>query len=117
MLNKCTIWTQWSRCIAQLSSILSIASIFCVHRRVHNENPEYRKINLINHYTPLLNIQIQSSKCHQTSPAAFGRRYVSLNINLSVSQALYFLIIITTYFYRIPYVRWVEWHSRMSEIY
>ncbi|EAC0959633.1 hypothetical protein YP94_004149, partial [Salmonella enterica subsp. enterica] len=27
-------------CVAQLSGIFSIASVFCVHRRVHNEKPE-----------------------------------------------------------------------------
>lgn len=40
LFDKHTVWTQWSRCVAQLSGIFSIASVFCVHRRVHNEKPE-----------------------------------------------------------------------------
>lgn len=40
LFDKRTIWTQWSRCVAQLSGIFSIASVFCVHRRVHNEKTE-----------------------------------------------------------------------------
>ncbi|HHC0329063.1 TPA: hypothetical protein ACOR9T_004675, partial [Salmonella enterica] len=40
LFNKYTVWTQWSRCVAQLSGIFSIASVFCVHRRVHNEKTE-----------------------------------------------------------------------------
>ena len=40
LFDKRTVWEQWSRCVAQLSGIFSIASVFCVHRRVHNEKPE-----------------------------------------------------------------------------
>ncbi|HHH0823552.1 TPA: hypothetical protein ACPZPM_003863 [Yersinia enterocolitica] len=40
LFDKHTVWTQWSRCVAQLSGIFSIASIFCVHRRVHTEKAE-----------------------------------------------------------------------------
>ncbi|EGJ3414432.1 hypothetical protein IHC78_004374 [Salmonella enterica subsp. houtenae] len=40
LFNKYTVWTHWSRCVAQLSGIFSIASVFCVHRRVHNQKPE-----------------------------------------------------------------------------
>ncbi|EHR2385183.1 hypothetical protein JY071_004779, partial [Salmonella enterica subsp. enterica serovar Newport] len=40
LFDKHTVWTQWSLCVAQLSSIFSIASVFCVHKRVHNEKPE-----------------------------------------------------------------------------
>ncbi|EPR3509695.1 hypothetical protein [Serratia marcescens] len=40
LFDKHTVWTQWSRCVAQLSGIFSVASVFCVHRRVHNEKPE-----------------------------------------------------------------------------
>ncbi|HFK8166802.1 TPA: hypothetical protein ACGZ2B_002713 [Citrobacter freundii] len=40
LFNKHTVWKKWSRCVAQLSGIFSIATVFCVHRRVHNEKPE-----------------------------------------------------------------------------
>ena len=40
LFDKYTVWTQWSRCVAQLSGIFSIASVFCVHSSVHNEKPE-----------------------------------------------------------------------------
>lgn len=40
LFDKRTVWEQWSRCVAQLSGIFSIASVFCVHRCVHNENME-----------------------------------------------------------------------------
>ncbi|AVR02080.1 hypothetical protein [Pluralibacter gergoviae] len=40
LFDKHTVWTQWSCCVAQLSGIFSVASVFCVHRRVHNEKPE-----------------------------------------------------------------------------
>ncbi len=37
LFDKCSVWTQWSRCVAQLSGIFSIASVFCVHKSVHTE--------------------------------------------------------------------------------
>ncbi|MCA6952804.1 hypothetical protein [Pectobacterium polaris] len=40
LFDKHAVWAQWSHCVAQLSGIFSIASVFCVHRRVHNENTE-----------------------------------------------------------------------------
>ncbi|EKN3395252.1 hypothetical protein RSF21_003620 [Yersinia enterocolitica] len=40
LFDKHTVWTQWSRCVAQLSGIFSIASVFCVHRCVHNGKAE-----------------------------------------------------------------------------
>lgn len=38
LFDKHTVWTQWSRCVAQLSGIFSIASVSCVHKSVHNES-------------------------------------------------------------------------------
>lgn len=35
LFDKHTVWMQWSRCVAQLSGIFSIASVFCVHKSVH----------------------------------------------------------------------------------
>ena len=40
LFDKHTVWMQWSRCVAQLSGIFSIASVFCVHKSVHTENME-----------------------------------------------------------------------------
>ncbi|EBQ4835069.1 hypothetical protein T061_09595 [Salmonella enterica subsp. arizonae] len=40
LFDKHTVWTQWSRCVAQLSGIFSIASVFCVHKSVHTEKME-----------------------------------------------------------------------------
>ncbi|WP_445335667.1 hypothetical protein ACSR9H_00365 [Citrobacter koseri] len=40
LFDKHAIWEQWSRCVAQLSGIFSIASVFCVHRCVHSESME-----------------------------------------------------------------------------
>lgn len=40
LFDKHTAWSQWSRCVAQLSDIFSIASVFCVHRHVHTESME-----------------------------------------------------------------------------
>lgn len=40
LFDKHTVWMQWSRCVAQLSGIFSIASVFCVHIRVHTEKEE-----------------------------------------------------------------------------
>ncbi|CNL85147.1 hypothetical protein [Yersinia kristensenii] len=40
LFDKRTVWAQWSRCVAQLSGIFSIASIFCVHMRVHTAKAE-----------------------------------------------------------------------------
>ncbi|KQN63271.1 hypothetical protein [Erwinia sp. Leaf53] len=37
LFDKHTVWMQWSRCVAQLSGIFSIASVFCVHKSVHTE--------------------------------------------------------------------------------
>lgn len=41
LFDKRTVWEQWSRCVAQLSGIFTIASVFCVHRCVHSESVEY----------------------------------------------------------------------------
>lgn len=40
LFDKHTVWTQWSRCVAQLSGIFNIASVSCVHMRVHTEKME-----------------------------------------------------------------------------
>ena len=40
LFDKRAVWAQWSRCVAQLSGISSIASVYCVHRRVHTEKME-----------------------------------------------------------------------------
>lgn len=48
LFDKHTVWTQWSCCVAQLSGIFSIASVFCVHKSVHNEKMELIKLNKIN---------------------------------------------------------------------
>ena len=37
LLNKNTIWEQWSLCVGQLSSIFSIASVFGVLKGVVNQ--------------------------------------------------------------------------------